>query len=134
MGQIDTTLGALVDAEPALRRVSEQDGLSQKTRYHVAKLAKLVGQETQHFREQREGLFKAHGKERPAATEQERRMGALVFDVPPDKTSELVAQIKDLCAVPISLAWAPLRSVDLTHAKASDLVDLGPLVELIEPE
>jgi len=57
---ITTTLGALVQAEPALAPIC-QLRVSAKSAYHLKKLAQLVAQETKHFHEERDALIKALG-------------------------------------------------------------------------
>jgi len=131
---ISTTLAQLVDAEPALRKVSEQDGLSAKVKYAVAKLARLVSEETKHWYTERAALFEGLGVEREARTPAERAQhGPTVREIPPDQIATFQTRIKELGAIEVTIPWGPIRSVDLPSAKASDLVDLGPLVELVEP-
>ena len=132
--EISTTLGELVEVEPVLRRVTELDGMTAKAKYHLAKLARLVGQETKHFYTERAQLFETMGVEREPKSDAERRQfGPKVREIPTEQVSEFQAKVKDLSAVPVTIPWGPLRSIDLTQAKASDLVDLGPLCELVEP-
>jgi hypothetical protein len=132
--QIQTTLGELVEAEAALRRILAQPGASQRTVYHAAKLARLVAAETKHFHQQRQALFVEHGVERESRTPAERQLGPTVREVMADKLPAFRAAMDELLAVPVTIPWGPLRSCDLPAATAADLVDLGSLCELVEPE
>jgi hypothetical protein len=132
--QIDTTLIELVKAEPFLRRISEHD-LPAKLRYHVAKLGRLVAAETKIFEEQQRDLFAKLSIERDARNPQElQQFGPTVREVPPGAREKFEAELRAVGVVLVSIPWGTLRSVDLPQAKASDLIGLGPLVELVEPE
>lgn len=120
--QIDTTLEALVNAEPALARVIavkfDKDG-GAKLRYHAFKLARLVQQETKHYYEERTALIEALGegepKKIPAAS---------------PRFAEFKAKHKELCDVPVTIVWGPLTLAMLEpydEVTAADWLALGPL-------
>lgn len=132
---IETTLAELVEAEPALRKISTQNSMSEKTKYHVAKLAKLVAAEVKQFHDQRAAMFEELGTERECRNEAERQLhGATVREIPADKVPEFRRRVLELGSLPVTVPWKPLRSVDLPSALASDLLDLGPLCELVDPD
>lgn len=131
---IETTLGELVTAEPALRRMAEQNSMNAKTVYHVAKLSRLVAAESRHFTQQRAALFLELGVERESRTPEERTQhGSTVREIPAEKIAEFQRRLGELAMVSVTIDWNPLRSTDLPSAKAADLLDLGPLCELVEP-
>ena len=133
---IETTIGALVAAEPALKKLAGLR-LNAKTRYHVAKLAKLVGEEVRdHFFAPREQVFRELGTQRPA-TEAELEAGksAEVLFVPLEKRLELEKAIAEIVSVSATIAWNPVTLAMLEpHEEftADDLLALGPLVALDE--
>ncbi|HXD16395.1 MAG TPA: hypothetical protein VN654_05205 [Vicinamibacterales bacterium] len=134
--QIETTIGALADAEPALERVAAQK-LDAKARYHVVKLARLVKAEVQmHFHEPRQDAFKEFGKEREATFAERAKMGPeKVLEVPPEMLVPFRARLKDLCDVPVTLPVGPITPamVDAcAEITALDLLALGPLFEMTE--
>ena len=132
---ISATLGELVDAEEALRRVCGQNSMKARTVYHLAKLARLVSAETRHFHEQRDALFTELGTERECRTPAERaKHGATVREIEPANIKAYQERIREVLAVPVQLEWGPVRSCDLPSATAADVLDLGPLCELVEPE
>ena len=103
---IDTTLGALVEAEPALRRISTQDSMSERTKYHVAKLSKLVAAEVKQFHEQRAAMFEELGVERECRTDFERQQhGATVREIPAAKVPEFRQRVLELGSLPVTLPW-----------------------------
>lgn len=130
---IKTTLAILVGAEPALRQVAAQDGLTAKTKYHVAKLMRLVAAETKHWADERAAFFETLGIERAAQTPAEKQFGLTVREILPENAKSFADKMKDLGAIEVSIDWNPVKSVDLPSALASDLFDLGPLCELVEP-
>ena len=131
---ITTTLAILVQAESALRQVATQEGLSAKTKYHVAKLMRLVASETKHWVDERVTLFETLGVERAAQTPAEKQLGATVREILPSNAKDFADKMKDLGSVEVSIEWNPIKSTDLPNALASDLFDLGPLCELVEPD
>ncbi len=132
---VNATLLELVEAEPVLLQVVAQDSMTATTKYHAAKLARLVAAETRHFHTERERLFTALGVARDARTPAERaQFGPTVREIPADKAAEFQRQFKELADVPVTIAWAPLRSVDLPSATAAQYLDLGPLCELVDPD
>lgn len=134
--QITATLGELVNAEPALRRVLSV-AMDAKTRYHAVKLARLVAQETKHFSEEREAAIKTFGAERPATPEETAKgMSGPVTEVTPDKQAEYFKRLNELSAVPVTIPWSGLTTLMLEPYPAvtgRDCIELGPLYEL-DPE
>lgn len=122
---IATTLGVLVQAEPALQPICAVK-LSAKSAYHLQKLARLVAAETAHFHEARNGYIK--------------ELGIASLDgsvsIAPDSPAlpEFVARVKELIAVPVEIPWGPITLTMLGDAtvSAAELQALGPL--FAEPE
>lgn len=119
---ITTTLGELVNAEPALARVLavkfDKDG-GAKVRYHAVKLARLVAAETKHFTEERDALVEAHGKGEPKS---------IAINTP--AMGNFLAALKPLGAVPVVLPWGPLTDAMLApypDITGLDQFSLGPL-------
>lgn len=123
---IETTLGHLLTAEPALKTLCALP-LPAKAAYHVKKLAQLVSTETQHFHAERDRLIREFGT---ASIEQP-------DEVTIAPTSEhwptFLARLNDWAMVSVSIAMAPLSMDQLGDhpVTANDLLALGPL--LAEP-
>lgn len=137
MAEIVTTIGALVEAEPALARLVALR-LDAKTRYHAVKLLRLVSAETKtHFYEPRQDVFKELGTERePTAAERAQHGLDMMLEIPREKTKAFAARIKDLSAVPVTIPWGPVTSTMLepfAEFTGADMLALGPLFELVEP-
>lgn len=129
--RIETTIGHLVDAEPALARLTAVR-LDAKTRYHVVKLAKLVAAETKdHFYEPRQEIFKDLGVERDPKPAELAQLGPdKVREIPIAKMGEFSARMKDLAAVPVTLEWGPVTNAMLEsypEFTGADMLALGPL-------
>lgn len=128
---ITTTLGALIDAEPALRRVcalplrskESPEGLTPRVKYHLAKLARLVAVETRHFTTEQALLCETLGI----------RAGQVIASIELNTWNEYQHHIREQQAVAITLEWDAVKSTDLSLAPATDLVELGPLCDMIEP-
>jgi hypothetical protein len=122
---IQTTLGALVQAEPAIATIAAML-LSAKSAYHVAKLARLVATETRHFHTSRDAIIQELGTARDGG-------GA---ELKPDAEAwpAFVARVTELAAVEVTLPWGPITLAMLGDAPVSAqvLVALGPL--LAEPD
>jgi len=122
---IITTLGALVQAEPALGPICALK-LSAKAAYHLKKLAQLVAQETKHFHEERDALIKQLGNPREGGG----------FEIAPDTDAfkAFVVQVNELAAIDVTIPWSPITLAMLGDAtvSAADLQMLGPLFD--EPE
>ena len=134
---IETTLGALVEAEPALGRLLALK-LPTKTAYHLAKLAKLVREETQHFHTQREALIRELGTERdPTEAEKvQNGNGTKVISVTPEHWPECQTRLAELAAVQVTIALTPIAIDELgaIDVAGEDLLALGPLLtETREP-
>jgi hypothetical protein len=132
-GAIHTTLGACIDAEPSLTRLAAYTW-PVKTAYHLAKLVRLLREETKAFEEQRIKLVRELGTARPP-TEVELTRGIRdeVIEVPPERFKDYSAQYLELRAVTTEIAWRPLSLDILEQQKepiaAADLVDLGPFLD-----
>jgi hypothetical protein len=120
MTTISTTLGALVEAEPALAAICALK-LSAKSAYHLKKLAELVAQETKHFHTERDSYIKDLGTARDGG-----------FGIAPDSAAwpVFVEKVTELLAVPVELPWGPITLAMLGDEKVSaqDLTGLGPLL------
>jgi hypothetical protein len=135
-GTIETTIGALVEAEPALARLASVK-LDAKTRYHIVKLAKLVTAETRaHFYEPRQALFCELGVERPPTGAERAKNGPdPVLEISPLNVPEFKARLADLASVPVTLPWGPVTSTMLEpypEFTGADCLALGPLFELVD--
>lgn len=131
-----TTIGALVDAQPALAKLAGLK-LDAKARYHVVKLLALVAAETrEHYYEPRQSAFKELGEERPPTDAERVQFGGdPVIEVKPEQQAELRARVKDLCEVPVTIPWGPVTSTMLepyTEFTAADMLAMGPLFALEE--
>jgi hypothetical protein len=114
------TLAELVDAEPALTRLLDVR-LSAQLAYSVAKLAKAVRTEAQHFTEQRDALIRELGEPVP-----DDPAGAI--RVTPANTAEFLRRVQELAAVEATLTVPPLKLADLPEMTGADLLKLGALV------
>jgi hypothetical protein len=131
---ITTTLGELLEAHDALTRVMSHAGYNARTRYHLAKLSRLVEAEVKLFHGQREALIETYGTERPTRPE-DRQATDTVREVMPDKRAEFVKRLGEVCAVQITIPWGPIRSSDIPESVTpGDVIALGPLCELVEPD
>lgn len=138
--KIETTIGALVDAGPAIAKLA-QVKFDAKTRYHVVKLARLVEQETKaHFAEPRQQAFKEFAVEREPTPQEMRTHGPdKILDIAiatPEKRAAFVARVNDLRGVPVLIEWGPVTSTMLDaypDVTGADCLALGPLFELVEP-
>lgn len=124
--KIQTTLGELAAValapdgrESALAHALKLPNLSEKTKYTLAKLTRLVEAETKHWADRRNALAK--------------ELAGDADRVPPDKIAEFNTRMEEINAVPVTIAWRPVTSVELAGALASDWLALGPLCELVEP-
>jgi hypothetical protein len=124
---ITTTLGALVQAEPALQPICGLK-LSAKSAYHLKKLAQLVAIETKHFHTERDALITELGTKRDEGG----------FELKPDslRWEEFVTRVGELAAVDVTISWGPITLALLGDEKvsAAELTALGPLFAEPEPE
>lgn len=125
MKSITTTIGALASAEASLLKILavkfDQEG-GAKVRYHVVKLAKLVGAETKHFYDERNALVERYGAGEPKS----------VASSSPN-WSAFLAKVTELTDVQVSIPWGPLTDAMVQpypEIVSLDLVGLGPLFEL----
>jgi hypothetical protein len=121
---VTTTFGQLVEAAPALSRLAAEK-LPFQTAYSVAKLAKVVQEELQHFTEQRNALVREHG-----AAKADGAPGDI--QVTPSMASwpTFAKQASELLAVTVPLAVGPIDLTAVTGLTitAEDLLLLGSLV------
>lgn len=108
---IRITLGRLVDAVPALKRLSDLP-LAMQACYDASKLTRLVDAETTIFTEKVAALRQQLGEDRPA-TEAEVAQGApaTVRDVPLANRAAFAEKLTELAAVEVTIPWKP---IDLT--------------------
>lgn len=120
--RIKATLGELVTAEDALKRVLAvkfDQAAGAKVRYHAVKLARLVAAETAHYYEERNGYITEHGEGTPPS----------IVSTSPAFWPFLAFE-QQLRALPIEIAWGPLTDVMLepyTDITGEVLFGLGPL-------
>lgn len=135
MTTITTTLGALADHEPALKKLTALK-LDAKTRYHVVKLRQLVAAETNHFYEQRNELVKELGAERePTGAERAKFGPDTITEVKPTKFVEFKRRVAELAGVAVTIPWGPVTSVMLEtydEFTGDDMIAMGPLFMLLE--
>jgi hypothetical protein len=126
MTTIETTLGQLADAEPALTRLGAEK-LPFQAAYQIAKLAKAVAEETKHFYEQRNALVKEYGERKPGGGPDEIQVGPTMTTWP-----TFVAKVSELVTVSATIPQAPLdlTGIEGLSIAATDLLLLGPLVTL----
>lgn len=136
--QIHATLGELVSMTPALNRLAAITNPPQLV-YHIVKLIKLIRPEWEQYEEQRMALLKKYGTERqPTEAEAEQMGSAPVYEVKePTKYTQFAADMKDLLASEVTIAWKPIAFSALSKADvaAADILALDPLLsfEGMEP-
>jgi hypothetical protein len=119
---VKTTLGELVTAEPALNRLLEAK-LPVKVAYHVAKVARLMKQETAYFNKEREALIRELGEETMIDGQQ-------AIQVSPAKTAEFSRRLTEIASIEVSLDVRPIALNDVTvEISGADVLALGPLLE-----
>lgn len=127
---VTSTLRQLVEAELALARLAARQ-LPAKPAYHIAKLARLVGQEVAIFRDKQNALIKELGAERDA-TPAEKAAGHpdRVFQVTPENQPDFATRIKELGDIEVTLPWKPidLSMLGDQTISAADIMALGDLV------
>ena len=137
MNEIQTTLGALVQAEPALTRLLAicfriEPGAKQTetTNFKLRELMKLVREKVQLYREQRDALIKELGAPRePTAAETALGMQGPVTEVTPANRAAFFARAAELDAIQIPLPWTPrLSDLDGIAVSSADLLALEPLL------
>lgn len=125
---ITLSLGALVNAEPALSRLGTQR-LPAKTAYQVAKLIRKVADDTKHFQGQRNALIKELGADRPATdAEKATGSGETVTEVTVENRPAFFARLQELADVSVDLDATPVDLATLGEISPADLIALGPLV------
>jgi hypothetical protein len=120
MPSITVTLGELIEAEDALKRLLEVK-CSAQLAYNVAKVAKAVQAETKHFHEKRDALVRELGEPVPGDT-----TGAI--RVKSSEVPQFQQKLQELLLVETSLILTPLKLSDLPEITGADLLRLGALV------
>lgn len=123
--QLTTTLGELVNAEAALVKVLavkfDKEG-GAKVRYHLVKLAKLVGEETKHFYTERNSLIERYGEGTPK----------MISGASTNWTA-FTAALRPVSELKVTLPWGPVTSSQVEpypEITPGDLLGLGPLFDL----
>lgn len=126
---IETTLGALVDAEPALTRLLAVP-LPVKTGYALAKLGKLVRKETAYFHEQREAAIRALGAARAPNVAEQAVGHTEIIEVTAEHRPAFFARIALLGAIAVTIPWEPiaLDALGDLAITGEDLLALEPLL------
>jgi hypothetical protein len=125
---ITVTLRALLEAQPALVRLSNEK-LPVKLAYRVARLMKVVQVELDDFHKQRIVLVKQYGATRPTTEEERAIHGTEITEVTPDRMVEFRQDVDDLADEKVTLEREPLKLEDNFPAiTPADLIALGPLV------
>jgi hypothetical protein len=105
---ITTTLGALITAEPTLERLAGKE-LSAKFAYHLAKLTRLVRQETAHYHETLTKLRAELGDERDATPAEQAATGwTRINTIKPEHLDAFTARLTDLNAVSVEIDGHPI--------------------------
>lgn len=130
--EIRTDFATLKRAEPAIVRLLDARGLPPKAKYHVAKLLRLVRQETSHFDKERNLLIVKHGERRDATPEEKVEFKEeTVTSVPPEKLADYAAELNLLLETDVSIAWGriPIEFLDAaSELSGEDWSALEPLV------
>ena len=129
MTQIETTLGALATAAPALDQLTRLP-LKIKSAYSLAKLARLVNQELEVYEKQRLALVTKHGDVREATPEEVATgVQGQVTQVRPSELEAFSKALAELRSLSVIIPWQPITLDDLDGqaVRASDLMQLGPL-------
>lgn len=125
-----TTLGALLEAQVALARLSAKP-LPTKQAYHIAKMARLVAQEVDIFNQRRNDLIKELGEERdPTAAEQAAGHIGKMRQVKPELQTVFHARITEFAAIEVTIPWRPINLAEISDLviSAADINALGDLV------
>jgi hypothetical protein len=126
---IETTLGHLVLAEPALERLGAKL-YAPRVGYTLAKLRAAVQVETALFVKMREELAREHGDIRDAQPEERATLGPRVIAIRPDRFEQFTNACTELAGMAVRLDVAPLDLALLGDdpIAANDLLLLGPLL------
>lgn len=128
---IQTTLGALVNAESALIRLNDLR-LGYARMYQISKLTALVRAEAKFFYDKRAAAIKVLGAPRATATDDERaKFGDSLTEVPKEKQPEFFAKLAELEQVAVTIDWTPLAPADDLNLSGAEILALGAL--LAEP-
>lgn len=126
-----TTMGALVQAEQVLAKLSQQT-VSARTAYRLAKLTAAVRTDTKHFQEQRNELIKQLGEERQATDDERAASGeGTVIEVKAENRDAFVARLNELAAIEVSIEkWRlTLEDLEAFSLSSNDVLALGDLIE-----
>lgn len=125
---ITITLRQLLDAQPALQRLSSEK-LPIKLAYNVARLIRVLQPELDDFFKQRNELVLRYGYTRPS-TEEERAAGQgdEVTEVPKDKMVEFRETIDDVVNEKITIDREPLKLDGFPNTSVADILALGPFL------
>lgn len=126
---IATTLRELVIAEPVLQRLMTLPR-SAKASYHLARLARLIRPECEHFRAERDKLVKEMGEERDTLPHEQAAFGTRIHAVTAGNMEAFNVRVADLGRVCVELHWAPipLATFETEQPTAADLDALMPLI------
>lgn len=116
--KIRTTLGEIMDAQDALRRLMEQP-LPAQLAYRVSALARRMRSDAEHVIAEREKLFEKFGAERPA---RDGEIGPMVKEIKAEHTEEFLRKIAELRAVEVEIEARPIL---LSHLELSDVKMTG---------
>ena len=126
---IKLTLRQLLDAQPALQRLSSER-LPVKLAYNVARLIKVLQPELDEFMKQRDELIKEHGTKRSTTDAEKAQHGDEIIEVMPAQMSMFRKQVDELTTVVVTVDRAPLKlDADNISISAADLLALEPLLE-----
>jgi len=128
---MEIKLGQLVQAEEVLNTIGKQS-VSIKTAYHLAKLMKLVKEETSIYHLKREEFIKELGEKRePTKEELAKGVNGEIFEVAKDKIPEFVKQINELSEISVTIDKWLLLTLELLEnidISAQDVLFLDSLI------
>lgn len=132
---ITTTLGQLVDAEPALHRLAAQK-LPAVSAYRLAKICTAVAEDTKIFTERRLELIKEVGVSRQATAAEQARGETTMLEVAPPHMRGFLAQLSEMASVSVTLPMEPLtitlKTLETIEISAADLLAMETLVVIDE--
>lgn len=128
MPTIQTTLGALVEAKPALDRLAAER-LPIKTAYRLTRLLGRVRDELKPFEAQRLAIIRQYGTKRDGSQQQ----GLDLYDIPPDRAAAFERDLRALVDETVTIDQAPVVLTGVETISASDLLALAPFV-VVEDE
>lgn len=126
--KLELTLRELLEAQPALQRLS-QEKLPIKTAYNVARMLKALQPELDEFFTQRMTLIKKYGTTRATTDEEKAQHGEELTEVLAPSVPDFRKDIDELVAIKISIDREPLKLDGLPDMTPADLIALEPLFE-----